>query len=281
MAEAPIELIVAAFNDEDGADAALQELKQAKREKLIGIQAAVVLRKDDKGKLHTKDAGLTPGKGAAAGGIIGAVVGIVTGGVGLVMGAAGAVVGGLVGRKKRNERFNPQRIEQLAEALQPGSSAIVAVIEHTWVAAMEEELEQLGADVLTAAIAADVAQQLASGHSVAYSAVADESGLTTSRVAAGENSVVASSTSFTDEAVEHVEAVATEAGIAGRRVVTTAEGVAEEVAVVTADTVAYGAALLTEAGAEAAGFIATAADAVQAVEAPAEEAAEPTETKDA
>lgn len=271
MAEAPIELIVAAFNDEEGADAALKELKEAKKEKLIGIQAAVALRKDEKGKLHTKDAGLTPGKGAAAGGILGAVVGILTGGVGLVMGAAGALVGGLVGKKKRDERFNPQRIEQLAEALKPGSSAIVAVIEHTWVAQLEEEFEQLGADVLTAAIAADVAQQLESGHSVAYSAVADESGLTTSRIAAGADSVVASSTSFTDEAVQHVEAVATEAGIAGRRIVTTTEGVAEEVAVVTENAIAYGAAVVTDEGTEMAGFIATAEDVAQVEEAAEEE----------
>lgn len=271
MTEAPIELIVAAFNDEEGADAALKQLKEAKKEKLIGIQAAIVLRKDEKGKLHTKDAGLTPGKGAAAGGVIGAVVGVLTGGVGLVLGAAGALVGGLVGKKKRDERFNPQRIEQLAEALKPGSSAIIAVIEHTWVTELEDEFEQLGADVLTAAIAADVAQQLETGHSVAYSAIADESGLTTSRIATGADSVVASSTSFTDEAVERVEAVATEEGIAARRVVTTAEGAAEEVAVVTADTVAYGAAVVTDAGAEVAGFIATTKDAAQDEEAPAEE----------
>ena len=47
MADAPIELIVAAFQDEQGAENALTELKNAKREQLIAIKDAAVIRRDE------------------------------------------------------------------------------------------------------------------------------------------------------------------------------------------------------------------------------------------
>ena len=55
MADVPVQLIVAAFQDENGAEAALAELKEAKKEKLVNIKDAAVLRKDAKGELHIKE----------------------------------------------------------------------------------------------------------------------------------------------------------------------------------------------------------------------------------
>ena len=55
MTDNPVQLVVAAFKDEDSAKAALKELKQAQRERLIKIENAAVLRKDEKGRLHIKE----------------------------------------------------------------------------------------------------------------------------------------------------------------------------------------------------------------------------------
>lgn len=268
MSDAPVQLLIAAFNTPTGAEDVLEQLKTAKKEKLIGIQAARVLVKDEKGKIHTKDVGLTTGKGAVAGGVIGAAVGILTGGVGLALGAAGALVGGLIGKSKKEGRFDSYRVEQIAEALTPNSSAIIAVIEHTWVAELEAELEEAGADVMTAAIAADIAQQLGEGRSVAYQATATADNLTTSRVAAGADEIQVSSTTFTDDAVEHVEAVANETGMAAMRSIETAEGVAGEAIAVTEEGAVYVAGAATDAGAEIVGVV------VEAEDAPALEAGE-------
>lgn len=275
MSEAPIELIVAAFQDEHGAEEALKELKAAKKEHLIKIDDAAVIRKDAKGKVHIKEtADMGGGKGAAIGGVVGAAIGILTGGVGLVLAGAGALVGGLAA-KLRDSGFDDNRLKTVGDSLKPGSSAIVAVIEHKWVQELEQELEEQGADVLTAAISADIAEQLAAGHDVAYSALSTEEGLTTGRVAAGEDEVQVSSTTFTEDAVERVDAVVNEAGAAARHIVATDEGVAVEGAVVTDDAAAYGAGVATEAGAVAAGFVeelkGEGADETPAVAAPAEE----------
>lgn len=283
MSEVPVQLIIAAFNTPTGAEDVLEELKTAKKEKLIGIQAARVLVKDEKGKVHSKDVGLTTGKGAVAGGVIGAVVGVLTGGVGLAVGAAGALVGGLIGKSKKEGRFDSYRIEQIADSLTPNSSAIIAVIELNWVAELEAELEQAGGDVMTATIAADIAAQLAEGRSVAYSATATEDSLTTGRIAAGADEIQVSSTTFTDEAVEHVEAVANEAGITAMRTIETADGIAGEALAVTEEGAVYVAGVATDAGAEVVAFIAEPEEDAPALEAGDAEAsdAEIEETKDA
>ena len=281
MSDTPVQLIIAAFNTPTAAEDVLEQLKTAKKEKLIGIQAARVLVKDEKGKIHSKDVGLTPGKGAAAGGVIGAVVGIVTGGVGLAQGAAGALVGGLIGKSKKEGRFDAYRIEQIADALTPNSSAIIAVIEHKWVAELEAELEEAGADVMTAAIAADIAAQLAEGRNVAYQATATADSLTTGRIAAGADEIQVSSTTFTDEAVEHVEAMANETGMAAMRSIETAEGVAGEMIAATEEGVVYVAGAADDAGAEIVGLIAEVEEEVPTLQAGEAEGGEAEETKDA
>jgi uncharacterized membrane protein len=256
MSEAPVQLIVAAFQDEDGAKNALKELKVAKKEHLIKIDNAAVIRKDQKGKVHikeTKDMG--GGKGAVIGGVVGAAIGILTGGAGLVLAGGGALVGGLAA-KLRDGGFKDERLKKVGEGLTPGSSAIVAVIEHKWVPELEKEMQEAGADVLTETISADIAAQLEAGGEVAYSALADESGLTTSRVAGNEEQVEMSSTSFTEGATEHVEAVASEAGIAASRTVETAEGMAVEAAAATEGAVAYMAGVATDEGVAAVGMMA-------------------------
>jgi len=78
MSDNPIQLVVAAFKDEAAAKAALKELKQAQKAKVIKIENAAVLRKDEKGKLHIKEThDMGGGKGAVLGGVGGAAVGLI------------------------------------------------------------------------------------------------------------------------------------------------------------------------------------------------------------
>lgn len=192
MSDIPIQVIVAAFQDEKSASEALKVLKQARKEKLIGIQNAAVLRKDEKGKLHISEtADMGGGKGAALGGVAGAAIGLIAGPALLVPAAVGALVGGLTA-KLRDSGFSDTRLKTLGENLKPGSSAIVAVVEHKWVAEVEKAMAEAGAEAVTAALGADIASQLEAGHEVAYSAISSEQGFSASRVAAGEDSLEAS-----------------------------------------------------------------------------------------
>jgi uncharacterized membrane protein len=160
MADVPVQLIVAAFKEEQGADNALAQLKEIKKEKIVNIKDAAVLRKDAQGKLNINEIGdMTGTRGGVVGGVVGAALGVISGGATLALTGVGALAGGLAA-KLRDSGFNDERLRTIGGGLQPGSSAIVAVIEHTWVAELEKELEQIGAQVVTEAIAADVAAQL-------------------------------------------------------------------------------------------------------------------------
>jgi uncharacterized membrane protein len=160
MADAPVQLIVAAFQDEGGADAALAQLKEIKKDKIINIKDAAVLRKDSQGKLNVNEIGdMTGARGGVIGGVVGAALGVLSGGATLAIAGLGAAAGGLAA-KLRDSGFNDERLRRIGSGLTPGSSALVAVIEHSWVTEIERELQAIGAEVVTEAIAADVAAQL-------------------------------------------------------------------------------------------------------------------------
>jgi uncharacterized membrane protein len=230
MSDVPVQIIVAAFQDEKAANEALNELKQLKKEKLIDIQNAAVIRKDEKGKIHIREtADMGGGKGAAIGGVAGAAIGLLAGPALVVPVAVGALVGGLTA-KLRDSGFSDQRLETLGEGLQPGTSAIIAVVEHKWVDEVRKEMEEEGADLVTAALQADIAAQLEAGHEVAYTALATQEGLALGRQAAGEDAAEGGAVVITDEGVFGGRYVATEEGFAVERMAATDEGAIYEIA---------------------------------------------------
>ncbi len=209
MTEVPLQIIIAAFQEEDAADQALKALKEAKREKLISIDNAAVIRKDDDGKLHIKEtADMGGGKGAGVGALVGGAIGLLAGPLGVAAGSAlGAAVGGITA-KLYDGGFKDDRLRQIGTSLEPGTSAIIAVIEHRWVAELERELAEEGAEVTTAALAADIAEQLQKGGEVSYTAVSGEEGFAAGRIATTDDEAVVSGFIATDEGVVAAAGVA-------------------------------------------------------------------------
>jgi uncharacterized membrane protein len=234
MPDIPVEVIVAAFQDQDAAEAALKELKEAKKEHLIKIQDAAVLRMDEKGKVHIKEVHDVGGaKGAVAGGLLGAGIALLGGPAGLILaGATGALVGGLAA-KKLDFGLDNERLKKLGSSLKPGSSAIVAIIEHTWVEELEMALAEAGADVMTEALSADIAAQLEAGREVVTNIVLTDEGTEVSRMTGDETSVEFQDIVMTDEGVSAQAAVATESGFAMREFALTDNAFLFDEAVVT------------------------------------------------
>lgn len=248
MSDAPIQVVVAAFKDEQAADEALKELKLAKWAGLIGIQNAAVIRRDQKDKLHIKELkDWGGGKGAAVGGTVGAIAGLLLGPGALLTGAAGAAIGGLAA-KLRDSGFSNARLKTLGESLTPGTSAIVAVIEHKWVDELEKEMAEAGADTITASIAADIAEQLEAGREVAYTGIESAEGVAIGRIAAGEEDVEISGAVMTEEGLVATDVVATAEGIAGERLTVTDEGILYEAGAASGEEAAYIAAAVTGEG---------------------------------
>jgi uncharacterized membrane protein len=250
MSETPVELIVAAFQDEGAADEALKELKQAKKEHVIAIQDAAVLRMDEKGKVHIKEVhDVGGGKGAVAGGLLGVGLALLTGPAGIIVaGATGALVGGLAA-KKLDFGLDNERLKKLGASLKPGTSAIVAIIEHTWVEDLEAELAEAGADVMTEALSEDIHAQLEAGRDVATTALMTEEGTEISRVSAGEDVVEFQDIVMTDEGVSAQAAVVTPEGTAMRALTMTDDALVMDEAVVTEEGFIAEEVVVTEEGA--------------------------------
>lgn len=249
MYENPVQLIVAAFQDEQGAKAALRDLKQAHRSGLIRIENAAVLRKDAKGKLHIKEThDMGGGKGAAIGGVAGAAIGVLAGPALVVPAAVGALVGGLTA-KLRDAGFPNHRLQRVGEGLTPGSSAIVAVVEHEWVEQVKKEMAEEGADILAETLGADIASQLEAGHDIAYTAVATHSGFMAARSAGNEDESEGGSIVVDDTGVYGGRYVATREGFMVEDFALTEDALIDEVAVGAPEGVAYAATVV--AGEEA------------------------------
>jgi uncharacterized membrane protein len=164
-------LIVAVFATQTGADVARKALKSSRDESLIGICASIAVQQDEKGQIHFKDTGMSAGKGAVAGSVLGAAVGVLTGGTALALGAGGALVGGLVGKRKQAGCVEEQRLNELTASLVPGSSALIVVMEPGWGVVVEKELQGMGADLFTADIPPGVDQDLDASQEAAYAAL--------------------------------------------------------------------------------------------------------------
>ncbi len=225
MSDVPVEVIVAAFQDEDGAKQALNELKQAKHQGLIKIDDAAVISKDAKGKLHIKEtADMSTGKGAGIGAVIGGVVGLIAGPLGVGLGAAaGAAIGGIAAHGDAG--IKDERLETIGAGLEPGTSAIVAVVEHKWVAAVQAQLEEDASDVMAQQLSADIHEQLSSGKEVAYSAIAAEGAASVTRTAGDEHEVEQESMVVTEDGVAVQKIVSNEEGVAAVRYIETEDSV--------------------------------------------------------
>src|SRR4051812_50197750 len=73
--DVPVDLYIAAYNDPEGAQQDWDGIKQLVDEKVIDVDALVLVSRDEKGKIHVKDDAHRSRHGAAAGAIGGGLGG--------------------------------------------------------------------------------------------------------------------------------------------------------------------------------------------------------------
>lgn len=145
-----LEMVVLVFNNDVSAKDALQELKQAQKNGMIEIINAAVLQKDANGKVkYQEEADLQlRKKGRVIGGVAGAALAILGGPAGLLVSTAvGVGAGGLISRLKDKGVPN-EKLKEVASALDAGTSALVAVIDHIWVQKVIDEVAEQTAQVV-------------------------------------------------------------------------------------------------------------------------------------
>ncbi len=140
--DTPLELIISVFDTADGAKDALHDVKQATKDGAFKIKDAAVIVKNAKGHVHMDDnEDVSAGEGALFGAVTGALIGLLGGPAGAVVGAvAGATTGGVTAALV-DMGFDDDQLEELKTSLPNNSSALVVLIEHTWVENLARRLE--------------------------------------------------------------------------------------------------------------------------------------------
>jgi uncharacterized membrane protein len=157
-----IELILAVFSQEDQAAQTLDDLKQREEDGGLRLYNAASIAKNQAGLTSVKeDQDLGVGRGSLFGALVGGLIGLLAGPGGAIVGAAaGAATGGLVAGKT-DLGFEDDFLDDLKRALQPGSSALLLLVEARWGDAVARVLLHQGARLYRHAVRKEILARLA------------------------------------------------------------------------------------------------------------------------
>jgi uncharacterized membrane protein len=136
-------VLVSTFGTEEAAFEGISALKDLHQDGDITLYASSVIAKDPQGAVSVRQ--------AADSGPVGTLVGMVTGGlIGVLAGPAGVAVGAYVGGfgglmyDLINTGMSGDFVDEVSAALTPGTVAVVADIDETWVTPVDTRLGALG-----------------------------------------------------------------------------------------------------------------------------------------
>jgi uncharacterized membrane protein len=157
---AGVELVVVTYDKMDTADQTVLAMTGLTEKEGKGVLNIAVLVKDEEGKTSVSESQDVDSKhGALFGAITGGLVGLLGGPIGVAVGAAaGAAAGGLVAGRI-DMGFPDEYLEQLEEGLQPGSSALVILVDGETVDEAVERLAVFDSQILRQSLSDDMMAQ--------------------------------------------------------------------------------------------------------------------------
>jgi uncharacterized membrane protein len=160
--DAKFELIILVFQEVNKAQEALNFLKELRLAKKIGpIRNAAVLVMDKSGKAWLKETqDIDPGQGTLFGAITGGLIGLLGGPVGVVVGAAAGALTGRAAAGQIDMGFSNKYLADVEKRLEPGSSALIALVEHQWSGAVAESLTYLGGQLFRQALTDEIVNKI-------------------------------------------------------------------------------------------------------------------------
>jgi uncharacterized membrane protein/sporulation protein YlmC with PRC-barrel domain len=156
-----IELVARVFDDPKKAGKALESWEEWHRLHTVTVRNAAILVKDEDGETSFTDVKEWDAKkGGLVGAIAGGLIGLVGGPVGVVVGAlAGAGLGGAAAGLT-DTGFSDEFLKELQEHLQPGTSALIVLVEHDSVKSMAEAMSGVGGVVLQQTITDTLVEEM-------------------------------------------------------------------------------------------------------------------------
>lgn len=147
------ELVVVAFEDEHRADEVLVSLTKMQKEHLIDLEDAVVVKRNENGKLKIRQTYNLIAMGAIGGGFWGLLIGLIFLNplLGAMMGASAGAVNGALQDIGINDGF----IKELSESLPQGSSALFVLVQKSTPDKVLPELQGVGGRVIHTSLTKD------------------------------------------------------------------------------------------------------------------------------
>lgn len=140
------DLIAVAYPDKDTAEAVRDKLAQLQREHTIELEDAVVVDRDENGKVHLHQLYSPVARGAAGGALWGGLIGLLFLAplLGMLVGAAaGSASGALV-----DIGIDDQFMKTLGEKLAPGGAALIVLVRKVTPDKVLPEISQWGGEVI-------------------------------------------------------------------------------------------------------------------------------------
>jgi len=136
-------MLVAVFDTEKAADAAIHALRRLHAEGDITLYATGVIAKDAQGKVSLKETANPGPIGTGVGLAVGSFIGLLGGPVGVAVGAFTGTLAGAM-RDFWVAGVGLDFIEEAEKYLQPGKVAVIAEMEEDWVTPVDSALEAAG-----------------------------------------------------------------------------------------------------------------------------------------
>ncbi len=138
--ENPVALYIAAYNDENAAQGDYDALKALVKAGAIFVDVAVLVSRDDEGKLYVKENAHEVAGGTMVGAAAGLLIGLIFPPAFLASGVVGGAVGGAVGKLVKMDRTSDIK-KEVEDVLPPGTSGIIAMFDITWKPRVDDALK--------------------------------------------------------------------------------------------------------------------------------------------
>ena len=137
----PVQMLVVGFEHGKFEGEILAELKRLREQEIIRLVDLLFVTKDDDGEIVTVElSDLSQEEAMEFGALAGALIGL--GAAGEEGAEAGAVAGAAA--MEDGQAFSDQDVWYVADAIPPGTSAGIALIEHRWAIPLREAIERAG-----------------------------------------------------------------------------------------------------------------------------------------
>ena len=137
--ENPVALYIAAYSDENAAQGDYDALKQLVKAGAIFVDVAVLVSRDDDGKLYVKENAHEVAGGTMVGAAAGLLIGLIFPPAFLASGVVGGAVGAGVGKLVKMDRTSDIK-KEVEDTLPAGTSGIIALFDITWKPKVDEAL---------------------------------------------------------------------------------------------------------------------------------------------